>query len=105
MISREHLSLYRNSWDCCLAVLHREGIAGFATGLGPTLWRNVVWNGLYYGTMERIQASRVLEGEGEGGALIAVKTALVGCGVGKWCAPSLISGCFVFILNNLTVTT
>ena len=30
-------------------------VAAFATGLGPTCYRNCVWNAVYFGTMHTIK--------------------------------------------------
>jgi hypothetical protein len=46
-----------------LQILRQEGLLAFTTGLGPTLWRNCVWNTIFYGTMEQ------LGGDGNGGLL------------------------------------
>lgn len=35
-------------------VLKQEGPAALFTGLAPTLWRNCIWNGLYYGTAHEL---------------------------------------------------
>lgn len=42
-----------------LQVVRQEGLLALGTGLGPTLWRNCVWNSLYYGTMHTL-GDRVL---------------------------------------------
>ncbi|GIL74313.1 hypothetical protein Vretifemale_4358 [Volvox reticuliferus] len=41
-----------------IKVVRQEGVLALATGLGPTLWRNCVWNSLYYGTMHQLEDSR-----------------------------------------------
>ncbi|GFR45377.1 hypothetical protein Agub_g6753, partial [Astrephomene gubernaculifera] len=51
LMAKEHLGRYRNSWDCLTQVVRQEGLTALATGLGPTLWRNCIWNSLYYGSM------------------------------------------------------
>ena len=33
---------------CCPQVVASEGVGALAIGLAPTLWRNCVWNSLYY---------------------------------------------------------
>ncbi|KAG2483083.1 hypothetical protein HYH03_018024 [Edaphochlamys debaryana] len=86
LMAKEHLGRYRNSLDCLAQVVRSEGVLALTTGLGPTLWRNCVWNSLYYGTMHRLSA----EG-GSGGGLLApienplldaARTVVLGTGVG-----------------------
>jgi solute carrier family 25 2-oxodicarboxylate transporter 21 len=36
-------------------ILRDEGVRALGTGLAPTLWRNCVWNSIYYGTMHRLE--------------------------------------------------
>jgi len=49
--AKEHLGRYLGPKDCIIKTYQTEGLLGFATGLGPTLWRNCVWNTVYFGTM------------------------------------------------------
>jgi solute carrier family 25 2-oxodicarboxylate transporter 21 len=49
--AKEHLGRYSNTIDCIVKTFRAEGIRGFTIGLGPTLWRNCVWNTVYFGTM------------------------------------------------------
>jgi hypothetical protein len=37
--------------DCINKTLKHEGISAFFIGLSPTLYRNCVWNTIYFGTM------------------------------------------------------
>lgn len=61
-------------------VLASEGPAALAIGLAPTLWRNCVWNALFYGTMWEIERRMApLDG---GGPLDLCRTALIGTAVG-----------------------
>ncbi|GIL74314.1 hypothetical protein Vretifemale_4358 [Volvox reticuliferus] len=84
-MAKEHLGRYRNTWDCLAKVVRQEGVLALATGLGPTLWRNCVWNSLYYGTMHQLEDSR--DGLGllpviENPVLAAARTIVVGTAVG-----------------------
>lgn len=36
-------------------VLADEGLLAFTTGMGPTCWRNCVWNGVYFGLMHEVR--------------------------------------------------
>ncbi|KAJ9505664.1 hypothetical protein QJQ45_026702 [Haematococcus lacustris] len=69
LMAKEHLGRYHNTWDCivkhdsrlnvsadALQVLRVEGPSALLIGLGPTLYRNCVWNGLYYGSMHQVEA-------------------------------------------------
>mmetsp|Transcript_2283 Transcript_2283/g.5111 ORF Transcript_2283/g.5111 Transcript_2283/m.5111 type:complete len:283 (+) Transcript_2283:59-907(+) len=51
LMAKEHLGRYKNTLDCLAKVVSAEGISALTIGLGPTLWRNCIWNSLYYGTM------------------------------------------------------
>ena len=35
--------------------LKSEGLISLYTGLGPTLWRNCVWNTVYFGSMHKLK--------------------------------------------------
>ncbi len=54
--SKELLGRYKNSFDCFARILREEGgPRALTTGLGPTCWRNCVWNGVYFGLMHRLK--------------------------------------------------
>jgi solute carrier family 25 2-oxodicarboxylate transporter 21 len=53
-MAKEHLGRYSNSMDCLKQVLQQEGPSALFIGLVPTLYRNCIWNCIYYGTMHRI---------------------------------------------------
>lgn len=80
LMAKEHLGRYKNTLDCLMQVLRQEGPAALLIGLGPTLWRNCVWNGLYYGTMHQLE-ERVMT-KVENPALQALRTVAVGMAVG-----------------------
>lgn len=82
LMAKEHLGRYRNSWDCLAQVVRQEGLLALGTGLGPTLWRNCVWNSLYYGTMHTL-GDRVLAPL-DNPLLAAARTIVVGTGVGMF---------------------
>ncbi|GLC35292.1 hypothetical protein PLESTB_000580300 [Pleodorina starrii] len=85
LMAKEHLGRYKNSWDCLAKVVRQEGVLALATGLGPTLWRNCVWNSLYYGTMHQLEHSREglgLLGPLDNPILAAARTIVVGTAVG-----------------------
>jgi solute carrier family 25 (mitochondrial 2-oxodicarboxylate transporter), member 21 len=49
--AKEHLGRYHGPWNCFLDICHREGPRGLFIGLGPTIWRNCIWNTIYFGVM------------------------------------------------------
>jgi solute carrier family 25 2-oxodicarboxylate transporter 21 len=50
--AKEHLGRYKNTLHCARTVLQTEGIGALLlTGLEPTLWRNCMWNTVYFGSM------------------------------------------------------
>eukprot|EP00929_Paragymnodinium_shiwhaense_P098298 TRINITY_DN5979_c1_g2_i1.p1 TRINITY_DN5979_c1_g2~~TRINITY_DN5979_c1_g2_i1.p1 ORF type:complete len:327 (-),score=47.33 TRINITY_DN5979_c1_g2_i1:572-1405(-) len=44
-------SAYRNSLHCCFTIVKQEGVLALFSGLGTTMCRNAVWNGVYFGSM------------------------------------------------------
>jgi hypothetical protein len=54
-----------------LQVLKSEGPLALTTGLGPTLYRNCIWNSLYYGTMHEVRAGHVIQPTEHGGERLA----------------------------------
>jgi solute carrier family 25 2-oxodicarboxylate transporter 21 len=49
--AKEHLGKYKNSFDCLSKVVKQEGLSALSIGLGPTLFRNCVWNTVYFASM------------------------------------------------------
>ena len=47
----EHLGKYNGPVDCIIKTYKSEGLIGFTRGLSPTLFRNCIWNAVYFGTM------------------------------------------------------
>ncbi|PNH07452.1 putative mitochondrial 2-oxodicarboxylate carrier [Tetrabaena socialis] len=82
MMAREHLGRYRNSLDCLVQVVRQEGPQALATGLGPTLWRNCIWNSLYYGSMATLAADPALMPPLGNPLLETARTTVVGIAVG-----------------------
>ncbi len=54
--TKEYVGRYKHTVDCALQIFRTEGLFSFYTGLGPTLWRNCIWNGVYFGSMFHIKA-------------------------------------------------
>ncbi len=54
LMAKEHIGRYRNSLHCAATLLRTEGVSALFIGLAPTLWRNCIWNGIYYGTMHQL---------------------------------------------------
>lgn len=53
--TKEHLGKYKNSVDCLMKIVRQEGPLALCIGLGPTLFRNCVWNTVYFGSMNWIK--------------------------------------------------
>ena len=51
----EHRGKYTGPIDCCKKLLQQEGAMAFTIGLGTTIYRNCVWNGLYFGVMHKVK--------------------------------------------------
>lgn len=50
-------SLYKNTLDCAVKYIKKEGLWGLYRGSEPHLWKNIMWNGPYFGM---IQLSKTL---------------------------------------------
>ncbi len=56
MQSAEHLARYSNSWSCARSILRTEGgPRGMLRGTAATIYRNSVWNGVYFGVIQLIK--------------------------------------------------
>ena len=55
--AKEHLGRFQGPLHCLVETFKREGPQALFTGLGPTLWRNCIWNSVYFGTMHTIKSS------------------------------------------------
>lgn len=55
--AKEHLGKYKNSFDCVRKLLRQEGPRAFSIGMPTTMFRNSVWNGVYFTTMFGIKSS------------------------------------------------
>lgn len=61
--AKEHLGRFRGPLHCLTETFLLEGPRALFTGLGPTLWRNCIWNSVYFGTMHIVkQNMKVLVG-------------------------------------------
>jgi len=54
--TKEYVGQYNNTFDCFQKIIRQEGIATLTTGYVPTLWRNCVWNSVYFGTMQLLKS-------------------------------------------------
>jgi solute carrier family 25 2-oxodicarboxylate transporter 21 len=54
--SKKLLNMYSGVSDCIMKTARYEGIRGFTLGLGPTLWKNCVWNTVYFGSMHYLKS-------------------------------------------------
>jgi len=55
MQAKENLNLYKNTADAAKSIFRVEGITGLYSGLFSMFWRNGVWNGVYFGTINLIK--------------------------------------------------
>ena len=53
--AREHLGRYNGTAHCVRTIVLEEGITALATGLHVTMWRNCVWNGVYFAAMHKLR--------------------------------------------------
>ena len=53
--SKEHLGRFNGPLHCLTETFKLEGPQALFTGLGPTLWRNCIWNSVYFGTMHVVK--------------------------------------------------
>jgi solute carrier family 25 (mitochondrial 2-oxodicarboxylate transporter), member 21 len=61
--AKEHLGRFRGPLHCLTETFSLEGPRALFTGLGPTLWRNCIWNSVYFGTMHIVKKNmKVLTG-------------------------------------------
>jgi len=51
MQAKENLARFKNSTECFTALLKEEGVRGLYSGIGPQMWRNALWNGMYFGVI------------------------------------------------------
>lgn len=51
MQAKEHLGRYTGPLNCLTTTLRTEGPLALYTGIYPTLFRNCIWNSVYFGTM------------------------------------------------------
>jgi len=51
MMSPDALSLYKSVPDATMKIAQQEGIMALYKGFEAQLWRNVIWNGAYFGTI------------------------------------------------------
>ena len=56
MQAKEHLGRFLNPLDCLQKTVREEGVNALFIGLGPTLWRNGIWNTVYFGTMHKLKS-------------------------------------------------
>lgn len=55
MQAKEHLGRFSGPLDCFRKTIAMEGLPSMYIGFGPTLWRNCVWNTVYFATMHKLK--------------------------------------------------
>eukprot|EP01091_Cochliopodium_minus_P005071 TRINITY_DN1505_c0_g1_i1.p1 TRINITY_DN1505_c0_g1~~TRINITY_DN1505_c0_g1_i1.p1 ORF type:complete len:214 (+),score=63.37 TRINITY_DN1505_c0_g1_i1:447-1088(+) len=51
MQAKENVALYKNSLEALAGTIKSEGLLGLYKGMEAQMWRNVVWNGTYFGVI------------------------------------------------------
>jgi solute carrier family 25 2-oxodicarboxylate transporter 21 len=62
--AKANLGLYRSTWHCISKVLAKEGAGAFATGLTVTIWRNSIWNAVYFSFLSTLRSCQFGGGGG-----------------------------------------
>jgi len=57
MQAKENLHLYKTTAGAAQSIIKNEGIFTLYRGLGSMLWRNGVWNGVYFGVINVVKQS------------------------------------------------
>jgi len=55
MQSKENMGRYKSTMDCAAQLLKQEGVLALYKGAEPQMWRNGVWNGVYFGVIGSIR--------------------------------------------------
>lgn len=55
MQAKENKALYKNTMDCAVKLVKQEGLIGLYRGGEPQLWRNAIWNGVYFGLIGSVR--------------------------------------------------
>ncbi|RFU27108.1 hypothetical protein B7463_g9235, partial [Scytalidium lignicola] len=53
---RSSAGKYRGTMDAVIKIIRQEGLLALYNGMESTLWRNVVWNGGYFGCIFQVRA-------------------------------------------------
>eukprot|EP00316_Scyphosphaera_apsteinii_P005560 CAMPEP_0119302334 /NCGR_PEP_ID=MMETSP1333-20130426/3946_1 /TAXON_ID=418940 /ORGANISM="Scyphosphaera apsteinii, Strain RCC1455" /LENGTH=259 /DNA_ID=CAMNT_0007304657 /DNA_START=225 /DNA_END=1004 /DNA_ORIENTATION=- len=81
MQTKEYVGRYVGSFDCAMQILRSEGVAAFArSGAGATVWRNTVWNSIYFSAMAQVRTGRSSEGSATYNKLLELASGFM-CGV------------------------
>jgi solute carrier family 25 2-oxodicarboxylate transporter 21 len=56
MQAKEHAGRYKSAWHCVRTILETEGAIALTTGLGVTIARNCIWNGVYFSTFTSLSS-------------------------------------------------
>jgi len=50
-------SVYKSTMEAAVSIIRYEGLRGIYKGLVPQLWRNGVWNGVYFGIINKLKSA------------------------------------------------
>jgi len=56
MQAKNRIGLYTNSWHCVASVFKQENVLGFYRGASSAIQRNGVWNGIYFGIVNKLKS-------------------------------------------------
>jgi solute carrier family 25 2-oxodicarboxylate transporter 21 len=54
--AKENIGRFTGNIDCALQTIRREGLHGIMAGVQTTIWRNSVWNGVYFLCLHELRA-------------------------------------------------
>jgi len=55
MQAKENRGRFKSTMDCAKQLFQAEGFRGLYAGAEPQLWRNAVWNGIYFGIIGTVR--------------------------------------------------
>ncbi|KAL6045013.1 Mitochondrial inner membrane transporter, exports 2-oxoadipate and 2-oxoglutarate from the mitochond [Balamuthia mandrillaris] len=74
MQARQNLGVYKTTMDAFTKIMKAEGVLTLYKGFGSMLWRNGVWNGAYFGTINFVK-QKLPEPQSQGGVIAGNFTA------------------------------
>jgi len=53
--AKENAGRFKGNFDCALTTVRQQGVLGLMTGVSTTIWRNSVWNCIYFFSLHEIR--------------------------------------------------